>query len=123
MIQISTADFPRMILRTLLNAVLVAVLAYIMPGIIVDSFMDAIWVSIVLSLLNLFIKPLIVIFTLPVTIFTLGLFLLVINAFLILFCAEIVGGFHVSSFWSALFFSIILSIGQGVFIQVKRVEH
>jgi putative membrane protein len=112
-----------MLLRTLLNAVLVAVLAYIMPGIKVDSFMDAIWVSIVLSLLNLFIKPLIIVLTLPVTIFTLGLFLLVINAFLILFCAEIVGGFHVSSFWSALFFSIILSIGQGLFIQVKRVNH
>lgn len=122
MMQVSTADVPKMMVRTLLNAVLVAVLAYIMPGIKVDSFMDAIWVSIVLSLLNLFIKPLIIILTLPVTIFTLGLFLLVINAFLILFCAEIVGGFHVSSFWSALFFSIVLSIGQSVFLQAKRVE-
>jgi putative membrane protein len=122
MTQVSTADVPKMLLRTLLNAVLVAILAYIMPGIKVDSFMDAIWVSIVLSLLNLFIKPLIIILTLPVTIFTLGLFLLVINAFLILFCAEIVGGFHVSSFWSALFFSIVLSIGQSVFLQAKRVE-
>jgi hypothetical protein len=61
-----------------------------------------------------FIKPVLVFFTLPFTIFTLGLFLLVINALMILLCTEIVGGFRVDSFWTALLFSVILSLSQSL---------
>jgi len=68
----------------------------------------------VLSLLNVFIKPLIVLFTLPVTLLSMGLFLLVINALIIILCAKIVGGFVIDGFWTALFFSIILSLLQSL---------
>jgi putative membrane protein len=71
-------------------------------------------VALDLSLLNVFIKPLLVLFTLPVTILSLGLFLLVINALLIILCAKIVGGFVVDGFWTAVFFSIILSLLQSL---------
>jgi putative membrane protein len=67
-----------------------------------------------LGLLNIFVKPILVLFTLPVTLFTLGLFLLVINAILILLCAKIVGGFRVDSFFTALIFSVVLSLSQSV---------
>jgi putative membrane protein len=64
------------------------------------------------------VKPILVLFTLPVTIFTLGLFLLVINAVMILLCDHFVEGFRVSSFWTAMLFSIILSLSQSLVYQI-----
>jgi len=64
----------------------------------------------VLSFLNVFLKPILVLLTLPFTIFTLGLFLLVINAGIILLTSSLVEGFHVDGFWWALLFSLILSL-------------
>ncbi len=101
-------------LRIIVTAILVMVIAHFMNGVHVANFTTSLIVAIVLGLLNLFIKPIIVLFTLPVTILTLGLFLLVINALIILLCTEIVSGFSVDSFWTALIFSIILSLLQSV---------
>lgn len=103
-----------LLLRLLVTAVLVLVIAHFLPGVHVASFTTAVIVAAVLGLLNLFIKPILVILTFPVTIVTLGLFLLVINAVIILLCTNIVGGFKVDSFWTALFFSVILSILQSI---------
>lgn len=105
-------------MKTLINllftTILVVVLAHFMPGVHVDSFMTAVIVAAVLGLLNIFIKPILVIFTLPVTILTLGLFLLVINAVIILLCDELVTGFAVDGFLWALFFSLVLSFCQSI---------
>lgn len=103
-----------LLIKIIVTAALVLLISNFMPGVHVASFTTAVFVAIVLSLLNIFIKPILVIFTLPVTILTLGLFLLVINALLILLCTNIVGGFSVDSFWTALFFSIILSLLQSI---------
>ena len=108
----------KLLLRILITAALVMVISYFMKGVIVDQFTTAIIVAIVLGLLNLFVKPVLVLFTLPVTFFTLGLFLLVINAIIILLCDHFVDGFDVSSFWTALFFSIILSLSQSLVYQL-----
>jgi putative membrane protein len=85
-----------------------------MKGVVVDEFSTALTVAIVLGLLNFFVKPVLVLFTLPVTVFTLGFFLLVINAIIILLCDHFVDGFDVNGFWTALFFSIILSLSQSL---------
>ncbi|RDI54810.1 phage holin family protein [Flavobacterium glaciei] len=103
-----------LLLRILITSGLVLLIAHFMPGVHVASFTTALIVAIVLGLLNIFIKPILVILTLPVTIITLGLFLLVINALMILLCTKIVGGFSVDTFWTALFFSIILSVLQSI---------
>ena len=103
-----------LIIRIVVTALIVLFLANFLSGVAVAGFGTSIIVAIVLGLLNLFIKPLIVLFTLPVTVLTLGLFLFVINAVIILLCSEIVGGFAVASFWTALLFSILLSILQSV---------
>jgi putative membrane protein len=103
-----------LLLRILITAVLVMLIANFMPGVHVAGFVTALIVAVVLGLLNIFVKPIMVILTLPVTIVTLGLFLLVINALIILLCTYIVGGFSVDSFWIALFFSIVLSILQSI---------
>lgn len=101
-----------LILRLLITAILVMLLSNFLDGISVDGFGTSLVVAIVLALLNLFVKPILVLFTLPVTILTFGLFLLVINALIIMLCNELVDGFSVVNFWSALLFSILLSIGQ-----------
>ncbi len=108
----------KLLFRILITAILVLVIAKIMKGVIVDEFTTALTVAIVLGLLNFFVKPVLVLFTLPVTIFTLGLFLLVINAVMILLCDHFVEGFHVSSFWTAMLFSIILSLSQSLVYQI-----
>jgi putative membrane protein len=104
----------KLLMKIVISSILVMFLSNVMNGVHVDNFTTSIIVAIVLGLLNIFVKPVLVMFTLPVTVFTLGLFLLVINAILILFCAKIVGGFRVDSFFSALIFSIVLSLLQSV---------
>ena len=108
----------KLLLRILITALLVMAIAYLMKGVIVDEFTTALTVAVVLSLLNFFVKPILVLLTLPVTFFTLGLFLLVINAVIILLCDHFVDGFEVSSFWTAMLFSIILSLSQSLVYQI-----
>src|SRR3970040_2682254 len=104
----------RLLIRILITSGLVLLIAHFMTSVHVADFTTSLVVAVVLGLLNIFIKPILVILTLPVTIITLGLFLLVINALIILLCTKIVGGFSVDTFWTALFFSIILSLLQSI---------
>lgn len=110
----------KLILRTLLSALAVIVLANLLPNVQIDHYSTAIIVAIVLSLLNFIVKPILVLFTLPVTILTLGLFLLVINAIIILLADNLIDGFHVTSFWSAILFSILLSFLQSILFSLLK---
>jgi putative membrane protein len=112
-----------LLIRIIVTAALVMLLAHLLPGVVVVDFLSAILVAIVLGLLNIFIKPVLVILTLPITILTLGLFLLVINALIIQFSGYIVGGFKVDSFWYAMLFSIVLSIAQSVVYKLTGGEN
>ena len=104
----------QLLIRLFTTALLVLLIAEFLPGVAMASFTTSLLVALVLSLLNVFVKPVLILFTLPVTLLTMGLFLLVINALLIIFCAKIVGGFVVDGFWTAVFFSIILSVLQSL---------
>lgn len=98
----------------LISVVAILIAAYLIPGVQV-TLVGAIVLAVVLGLINIFIKPVLTVLTLPVTILTLGLFSLVINALLVLLAAAIVPGFAVSGFWAALFFSILLSLINTLF--------
>jgi putative membrane protein len=100
----------RFIIKYLLTALAVYATADLLPGIHVDSFWMAIIVALVLGLLNVTIKPILILFTIPFTIVTLGLFILVINALVIMLAGWLIDGFTVDGFWWALLFSIIQSI-------------
>ncbi len=104
-----------LIIKLLLSALAVMLVAYLLPGVTVESFWVALIVAALLALLNVTLKPLLVILTIPVTIVTLGLFLLVINALMILLADALISGFLVSNFWWALAFSLILSIVTSLF--------
>ena len=111
-----------LIIRLLLNAVAVVILAYVLNGVSVDGYVTAIIVALVLSILNLLVKPILVILTLPITILTLGLFLLVINALIILLADKLIDGFEVSGFLTALLFSALLSILQSILHSLFKEE-
>lgn len=104
----------KFIIRLLLNAVAIFVIAHLMSGVHVDGYLTAILVALVLSVLDLLVKPILIILTLPVTVITLGLFLFIVNALIILLADKLVGGFSVSGIWVAVLFSIFLSILQSV---------
>jgi putative membrane protein len=96
--------------RWILNAAALLLVAYLYPGVHVDSFVAALLAALVLGLVNAVVRPLLVILTLPVTLVTLGLFLFVINALLFWLVAEVVHGFAVSGFVAALVGSILYSL-------------
>lgn len=102
------------ILRILLTAFAVLIIAHFLTGVTVNTYSSAVIVAIVLGLLRVTIKPLLILFTLPVTILTLGLFLFVINATIVLLASNLIAGFTVSGFWVALLFSLLLSFFQSV---------
>lgn len=83
---------------------------WIIPGITISSFTTALIASVVISLVNVFIKPILVFLTLPINILTLGIFILVINALLFMFVAYLVPGVEIDGFWSAFLGALILSI-------------
>ena len=104
-----------MIIRFLLSGLAVFLAGYVLPGVHVDGFWYALLVAIVLSVVNVLVKPILVILTIPITILTLGLFLLVINALIIMLVDALVPGFSVDGFWWALAFSLILSLINSLF--------
>ncbi len=99
-----------MLINWLVNALVIIVVAYILPGVHIENFLTALVVALVLGVLNLLVKPLLIVLTLPITLITFGLFLLVINALLILLTDLIVPGFQVDGFWWAVLFSFLVSL-------------
>jgi putative membrane protein len=92
----------------IISTLAVLISAYLLPGISVDGFFVAFVTAVVLGLINAFLRPILLILTLPITILSLGLFALVVNALLVMLTGAIVPGFHVDGFAWALLFSIIL---------------
>lgn len=102
------------ITQWLVSTVAILIAAYLLPGVEV-TLVGALVLAVVLAVLNQFIKPILILLTLPINIVTLGLFSLVINALLVLLADKIVPGFAISGFWIAVLFSIVLSLLNSVF--------
>jgi len=98
----------------IISAIAIGIAAYIVPNVEM-TLAGALIAAVVLGALNLVIRPLILILTLPINILTLGLFSLVINALLVMLAAAIVPGFGVAGFWSAFFFALVLVVVNWVF--------
>ncbi|MBM7648767.1 putative membrane protein [Bacillus ectoiniformans] len=99
------------LLGILINAVLFVAISGYFSGLYIDSFLSAVIASVVLSVLNILVRPLLIIFTLPITFVTLGFFLFVINAVTLLLTDGIMGSaFEISGFGMALFIAVIMAI-------------
>lgn len=100
----------RLIVLWFINAAALLALPYLMHSVSVTSIGAALVAALVLGLVNTLVKPILVLLTLPVSVLTLGLFILVINALLFWLVAEVVEGFHVAGFWSAMGAAILYSV-------------
>lgn len=99
----------KFILKWLLAACALLLVAYLYPGVQVQSFGSALIAAAVVGIFYTLLRPLMIVLTLPVTVVTLGLFLFVINALLFWAAAGVLDGFHVTGFWAALLGSLIYS--------------
>ena len=100
----------RLVLTWLINAVALLAVPYLMHSVDVTSIGAALVAALLLGLVNTLIRPLLLLLTLPVTVLTLGLFIFVINGLMFWLVAQLVDGFHVDSFWSAIFGALLYSV-------------
>jgi putative membrane protein len=100
----------RLLLVWIVNALALLAVSYLMPSVQVTSFGAALAAALVLGLVNAFVRPILVILTLPVTLLTLGLFIFVLNGLLFLGVANLLEGFYVAGFWPAIFGAILFSL-------------
>ncbi len=98
------------LVNIIIHAVIVLVLAMVLPGVNVSGFGSASIVAVLLAIINVILRPILLFFTLPLNILTLGLFTFVIDAIILLLVSGLVPGFTISGFGSALLLAIILSI-------------
>ena len=98
------------LLRVLVNAVAIYLVAAIVPGISVSGLLTALGAGLVLGLINAIVRPVLILLTLPVTLVTLGLFLVVLNAFCLWLTAQLVRGFEVHGVWPALYGALLISV-------------
>lgn len=99
-----------LVVNWVISGLAIMITGYLLPGVTLTGFKAALLAALVLGLVNAFIKPVLTILTLPLTIMTLGLFSLVINALLIMLTSRFVSGFHVDGFWWAVVFSLVLAL-------------
>lgn len=109
-----------LLVQLIISTLAVIITSFILPGVVIDSGLTGIFVAAVLSLFNTLVRPVLVLLTIPITFLTLGLFLLIINAGIIMLVSYIVPGFSVDGFWTAFFFSIILTIITGIFNSINK---
>jgi len=112
-------------MRWVINILITAVVVYLLsellkPHIVINSFTTAIIFALVLAVLNVIVKPIIVLLTLPLTIITLGLFLLVVNVIIILLADKFVSGIKVDGFLWAFIFGLLLSVVSAVINKLKK---
>ncbi len=107
------------ILKWILFALLIMGIAWLIPGITITGFLSALIVVVVMSIINLLIKPILMFISLPLNVLTLGIFSLVINALLFLLIAKFSPGFQIDGFWSGFWGAIILSIFMPLIDKIK----
>lgn len=105
------------------SALAIVITAYLLPGVHVDGFVSALILAVVLGVINAFLRPVLVLLTLPLTLATLGLFFFVLNTLLIMAAALIVPGFSVDGFWWALLFGIVLALVHAFLRGVTKSDH
>ncbi len=102
------------VIRWLILTAAIMLTSYLLDGIQVSGFFSALLAAAILSLLNVFLRPVLLILTLPFNILSLGLFTFVINAVLLMMVSGVIPGFNVRDFWSALFGSLLISIVSAI---------
>lgn len=104
----------KLLIRLIISTLAILVAANVVPGVVVAGTTTAIIAAIVLGILNTFLKPVLQILALPITILTLGIFYIIVNVFIIYLASYLVDGFSISGFIPALFFGLVVSVVSGI---------
>ena len=113
-------DTGSLITYLLINTISIFAVSYILSGIQIDSFVTALIVAVVMEVLNVTLKPLLFVITIPITVLTFGLFLLVLNVLVLYAAAYLIDGFQIAGFWWALLFSFLVSIVNSVLFGIGK---
>jgi putative membrane protein len=108
------------VIRWLVTTVALLVTAALIPGVHVDNVLTALLAAVVIGVVNAFVRPIFLFFTLPLNLLTLGLFTFVVNGLMLLLAAFFVPGFHVSGFLSAVFGALIMGIVSSIINRIAR---
>ena len=126
---------PGLFIRWLILTIAILVTSYLLDGIHSTGIFSALFAAAILGILNAFIRPILLIVTLPINLLTLGLFTFIINALLLNFVSFLIPGFEVYGFWSAVFGSLLISLvswlltsfidssGHVEYIEIRRIDH
>jgi len=115
---------PGIVIRWVILTAAIMFASYLLDGIHVSGFFSALFAAAILGVLNVILRPVLLLLTLPINILTLGLFTFVINAILLMMVSGVIAGFNVSDFWSALFGSLLISIVNAIlnaFVKDRKV--
>ena len=104
------AGLMKLLLTWILSACALLLVASVYSGVQVQSFGSALWAVVVISLLNLLVRPVLIVLTLPVTLITVGLFLFILNGLMFWAAANLLSGLSVSGFWAAVWAAILYSL-------------
>ncbi len=99
-----------LIVRLLINSIGIFVIGYFLKGVKLKGFSTAVWVAILLAIINTFVRPIVLFLTIPLSVITFGLFILVVNALMLMLTDKFSGGLEIKNFWWALLFSLILAL-------------
>ena len=120
MTQNQSGNWGAVIRNLLINTISIFAVSYVLTGIEIESLMTALIVAVVMAVLNVTLKPFLILITIPLTVVTFGLFLLVVNV-LVLYAAEaLIDGFHIAGFWWALAFSFLVSFVNSILMGPKQ---
>lgn len=108
----------RLLASWLLHAVGLMAVAYLLPGVTVESFTSALWAALILGLINTFIKPILALLTLPLTVLTLGIFYFILNGMMFYWAGAIVDGFIVDGVWWAVLASLLYSLVTSILVNM-----
>lgn len=100
----------KLLLSWLVHALALMVVAYLLPGVVIDGFLGALWAALILGLVNTIVKPVLLILTLPLTVLTLGLFYFVLNGLMFYWVGSILDSFYVAGFWWAMLAALLYSL-------------
>jgi putative membrane protein len=111
---------PGLLASLVVNTLSIFTASYLLDGVSVNSFSTALIMAVILAVLNVTVKPFLILVTFPITLLSLGLFLVVINIIVMMIADSIVVGFHIDGFIWALLFSIVVSIVNGVLFELSK---
>lgn len=120
MTQNQSGNWGAVIRNLLINTISIFAVSYILKGIEIDTFTTALIVAVVMAVLNVTLKPFLILITIPLTVVTFGLFLLVVNVLVLYAAGALIDGFHIAGFWWALAFSLLVSFVNSILMGPKQ---